>query len=167
MERQKKRPLRTEPPEKKAQSSPRGAAHRKNAPERGREAPLKQAAPKRRFDLHRIFSSAEIVLVGKDLGAIWRNKGARALLMLLPVVLVVLVPLLYSVAISFLPTEESLAMPERLAAMLHGLEGPVSYTHLDVYKRQGIFPHQQLVDCHRGQHHAGPQHGEHIRDSGD
>ena len=84
---------------------------------------MKQAAPKRRFDLHRIFSSAEIVLVGKDLGAIWRNKGARALLMLLPVVLVVLVPLLYSVAISFLPTEESLAMPERLAAMLHGLEG--------------------------------------------
>ena len=84
---------------------------------------MKQAAPKRRFDLHRIFSSAEIVLVGKDLGAIWRNKGARALLMLLPVVLVVLVPLLYSVAISFLPTEESLAMPDRLAAMLHGFEG--------------------------------------------
>lgn len=70
-----------------------------------------------------MFSSAEIVLVGKDLGAIWRNKGTRALLMALPVLLVVALPLVYSVAISFLPSEGSLALPEKLAELLGGVEG--------------------------------------------
>lgn len=77
----------------------------------------------KKFDLGRIFSSAEIVLVGKDLGAIWRNKNTRTMLMLLPVVLVVLIPLVYSVAISFLPAENSLALPEKIAAMVGGLDG--------------------------------------------
>lgn len=79
--------------------------------------------PEKKFDLRRLFSSAEIVLVGKDLGAIWRNKGTRALLMLLPVTLIVLLPLVYSVAISFLPTEDSLALPQDIAAMVGNLEG--------------------------------------------
>lgn len=61
--------------------------------------------------------------MGKDLGAIWRNKGTRALLMLLPVTLIVLLPLVYSVAISFLPTEDSLALPQDIAAMVGNLEG--------------------------------------------
>ena len=69
-------------------------------------------------------SSAEIVLVGKDLGAIWRNKNTRDMMpRLLPVVLVVLIPLVYSVAISFLPAENSLALPEKIAAMVGGLDG--------------------------------------------
>ena len=61
--------------------------------------------------------------MGKDLGAIWRNKGTRALLMLLPVTLIVLLPLVYSVAISFLPTEDSLALPQDIAAMVGSMEG--------------------------------------------
>lgn len=76
--------------------------------------------PEKKFDLRRIFSSAEIVLVGKDLGAIWRSKGTRAVLMLLPVVLIVLIPLVYSVAISFLPSEGALALPDKLADLVGG-----------------------------------------------
>lgn len=63
------------------------------------------------------------MLVGKDLGAIWRNKGTRALLMLLPVVLIVVLPLAYSVTISFLPTEDALYLPKEIAAMVGGLDG--------------------------------------------
>ena len=76
-----------------------------------------------RFDVRRLFSSAEIVLVGKDLGAIWRSKGTRALLMLLPALLSVGVPLLYSVIISLLPLEGDLSFPPKLAAMLDNPEG--------------------------------------------
>ena len=102
MERQKKRAPEDGASGEESAELTQGSGTPEERPGAGEgSAPLKQAAPKRRFDLHRIFSSAEIVLVGKDLGAIWRNKGTRALLMLLPVVLVVLVPLLYSVAISF------------------------------------------------------------------
>ena len=78
--------------------------------------------PEKKFDLRRIFSSAEIVLVGKDLGAIWRSKGTRGLLMLLRVVLIVLIRLVYSVAISFLPSEGALALPDKLADFLGGIE---------------------------------------------
>ena len=78
--------------------------------------------PEKKFDLRRIFSSAEIVLVGKDLGAIWRSKGTRAVLMLLPVVLIVLIPLVYSVAISFLPSEGALALPDKLADLVGGID---------------------------------------------
>lgn len=60
--------------------------------------------------------------MGKDLGAIWRSKGTRALLMLLPVVLVVVLPFVYSVTISFLPAEDPLLMPEKIAALVGGLE---------------------------------------------
>lgn len=56
------------------------------------------------------------------MGAIWRNRNTRAMLMLLPVVLVVLVPLVYSVTISFLPAEGSIAPPEGIAAMVGGLD---------------------------------------------
>lgn len=77
----------------------------------------------KKFDLGRIFSSAEIVLVGKDLGAIWRNRTTRTMLMFLPVVLVVVVPLVYSVAINFLPAEDSITLPKGIAAMVGGLEG--------------------------------------------
>lgn len=69
-----------------------------------------------------MFSSAEIVLVGKDLGMIWRDKGTRTILMLLPAVLAVALPLMYSVAISFLPADGSIALPEKLAEIVGGLE---------------------------------------------
>lgn len=60
--------------------------------------------------------------MGKDLSALWRNKGTRALLMLLPVILVVVIPLVYSVAISFLPTADDLALPKQIAALMNGVE---------------------------------------------
>jgi ABC-type Na+ efflux pump permease subunit len=78
--------------------------------------------PEKKFDLHRIFSSAEIVLVGKDLGMIWRHKGTRAMLMLLPAVLTVALPLMYSVAISFLPADGSIALPAKLVEIVGGVE---------------------------------------------
>ena len=76
----------------------------------------------KKFDLGNVFSSAEIVLVGKDLSALWRSKGTRALLMLLPVILVVVIPLVYSVAISFLPTADDLTLPKQIAALMSGVE---------------------------------------------
>ncbi len=53
---------------------------------------------------------------------IWRDKSARAILMFLPVVLVVALPLMYSVAINFLPVDGSIALPEKLAELVGGLE---------------------------------------------
>lgn len=60
--------------------------------------------------------------MGKDLGAIWRDRTTRTLLMLLPVVLVVVIPLVYSVAINFLPGETS-PLPEKLFSLVGNLEG--------------------------------------------
>lgn len=65
-----------------------------------------------------MFSSAELVLVRKDLSAIWRRKGIRALLMILPVVLMVVIPLTYFVAISLLPDPKSAQLPETIRGML-------------------------------------------------
>ena len=115
-------------PQRTAASGSRGRTSPRRSPERSPQSqPLdrepQRREPEKKFDLRRLFSSAEIVLVGKDLGAIWRNKGTRALLMLLPVTLIVLLPLVYSVAISFLPTEDSLALPQDIAAMVGNLEG--------------------------------------------
>lgn len=65
----------------------------------------------------RLFSSVELTLVRKDLHAIWRRNGIRALLMAMPAVLIMVIPLLYSVAISLLPVTET-QPPEQLRAMI-------------------------------------------------
>lgn len=57
-------------------------------------------------------------MVRKDLGAIWGRKGIRALLMMMPVVLVVVIPVIYFVAISLLPVAEGSKMPEAIHALL-------------------------------------------------
>ena len=82
------------------------------------------------FERLPLFSSAENILIGKDLGAIWRNKGVRALLMLLPVVLVVVIPLVYSVGISFIPIEGNPSFPEPLAKLLGN---PQKYTYRQLW----------------------------------
>lgn len=64
-----------------------------------------------------LFSSTELVLVKKDLHAIWRRKGIRALLMAMPAVLVMVIPIVYSALISLLPVTES-SPPEVLSALL-------------------------------------------------
>ncbi|MGI6255179.1 MAG: ABC transporter permease [Acutalibacter sp.] len=53
---------------------------------------------------------------------IWRHKGTRAMLMLLPAVLTVALPLMYSVAISFLPADGSIALPAKLVEIVGGVE---------------------------------------------
>lgn len=58
------------------------------------------------------------MLVRKDLSAIWGRKGIRALLIVLPMVLVVVIPLVYFVAISLLPMDNGAALPEMIQAML-------------------------------------------------
>ena len=50
----------------------------------------------------------------KDLGAIWQRKGIRALLMLMPVILLVVIPLVYSAATSLLPVTEDAQVPEAM-----------------------------------------------------
>ncbi len=57
-------------------------------------------------------------MVRKDLSAIWNRRGIRALLMALPMVLVVVIPLVYSVAISLLPVPENASLPATLRSFL-------------------------------------------------
>ncbi len=59
-----------------------------------------------------------MVLVKKDLTALWGRKGARALLMLLPIFLMVVLPVVYFVAISLMPMAEGGEIPQGIAALL-------------------------------------------------
>ncbi len=52
------------------------------------------------------------------MNAIWRRKGIRALLMVMPVVLVAVIPLMYFVAISLLPASETASPPKAILALL-------------------------------------------------
>lgn len=65
-----------------------------------------------------MLNSAEIVLVTKDLRVIWQKKSQRALLMILPLVLVVGIPAVYFVAISLLPVEPGARLPKALLDLL-------------------------------------------------
>lgn len=56
--------------------------------------------------------------MGKDISAIWGRKGIRALLMVLPVILIVIVPLVYFVAISLFPASPGSQIPAALRAIL-------------------------------------------------
>lgn len=73
------------------------------------------------------FSYAELRLVRKDMGAIWAQKGMRALLMLLPLTLAVAVPAVYFVAISLLPIERGARLPEALLEILPAYAGDLDY----------------------------------------
>lgn len=66
----------------------------------------------------KLFSSAELVLVKKDLNAIWSRKGIRTLLMGMPLVLVVFLPVVYFVAISLLPEADTAGIPEAIQKLL-------------------------------------------------
>lgn len=66
----------------------------------------------------KLFSRAELLLVKKDLSAIWSRASRRALLMLLPLTLVVGIPAVYFVAILLLPVEEAARLPEAIGALL-------------------------------------------------
>lgn len=90
---------------------------RKRQQSQGQKAP-QQPKTKHRFDPLRLFSSAEIVLVRKDLGALWSRKGMRALLLLLPLALMVAIPVVYFVAISLLPVPRGAQVPEALLGLL-------------------------------------------------
>lgn len=80
-----------------------------------------QRAPRR----NKLFSSAESVLVRKDLSAIWSRKGIRALLMVVPVVLLVLLPLVYFVAINLMPTAGTGSLPKVVLELMP--EGKTEY----------------------------------------
>lgn len=68
-----------------------------------------------------------MVLAKKDISAIWGRKGIRALLMILPVVLVMVIPVVYFTAISMLPIEEGAAAPEKLLKLLAFSDSSVGY----------------------------------------
>lgn len=74
-----------------------------------------------------MFSSAESVLVRKDMNAIWNRKGIRALLMAMPVILVVIIPLIYFVAISLLPVSGKGEAPDTLLRLLSGDSANLDY----------------------------------------
>lgn len=66
-------------------------------------------------------------MVRKDLGALWRRKGMRALLLLAPLALMVAVPVVYFVAISLLPAPRGAQVPEILLGLLSEDAGELGY----------------------------------------
>lgn len=74
-----------------------------------------------------LFSGAELLLVKKDLAAIWSRNSRRALLAILPLTLVVGIPAVYFVAILLLPVEAGASLPEGIRAMLPGGGAGLSY----------------------------------------
>lgn len=71
-----------------------------------------------KIEKRKLLSSGDLLLVRKDMGEIWAKKGLRALLMLLPVTLVVLVPTVYFSAISLFPVEPGSKVPDAILALL-------------------------------------------------
>ena len=68
-----------------------------------------------------------MLLVKKDLAALWGRKGARALLMLLPLFLTVALPAVYFVAISLTPVPGDGQLPRGIAALLPGSAKGLGY----------------------------------------
>mgnify|MGYP001630553599 FL=1 len=66
----------------------------------------------------------------KDLGAIWQRKGIRALLMLMPVILLVVIPLVYSAATSLLPVTEDAQVPEAIQSLLESASAELGYRQI-------------------------------------
>ena len=81
----------------------------------------------RKFRWSVLFSSREMVLVKKDLGALWSRRGLSGLLLLLPLALMVGIPLLCLLALQLLPQEGAL-VPQELLRLLPG-EGKASPTN--------------------------------------
>ena len=72
-------------------------------------------------------SSTELLLVRKDLGTIWARNSQRALLVLLPIALAVVLPAVYFAAISLLPVEEGARLPQALLALLPEYAAELDY----------------------------------------
>jgi len=66
-------------------------------------------------------------LVKKDLSAIWGRKGVRALLMLVPILLAVIIPVVYFAAISLTPTPVDARMPEGIWSLIPEYKGELEY----------------------------------------
>ena len=82
----------------------------------------RKSAPRKReckFRWSALFSSREMVLVKKDLGALWSRRGLSGLLLLLPLALMVGIPLLCLLALQLLPQEGAL-VPQELLRLLPG-----------------------------------------------
>ena len=85
-------------------------------PKERKSAPRKR---ERKFRWSALFSSREMVLVKKDLGALWSRRGLSGLLLLLPLALMVGIPLLCLLALQLLPQEGAL-VPQELLRLLPG-----------------------------------------------
>lgn len=99
------------------QRAKHGPAQRERSP---RPAAQKEGRTK-------LFSSAELLLVKKDLATIWAKNSQRALLIVLPIALVVIIPAVYFAAISLLPVEPGARLPQALAALLPDWAGRLDY----------------------------------------
>ena len=63
----------------------------------------------------------------KDLSSLWSRKGIRALLVLVPLFLAVIVPIVYFTAISLVPIAPGARVPEGIWALLPEYEGKLAY----------------------------------------
>lgn len=84
---------------------------------------------------NKLFSSAELTLVKKDLSAIWKRKGVRTLLMLMPVVLVFVLPLVYVVAITLMPTVDTPPQALQSLVSFDAASGEYRAFWLDVFAK--------------------------------
>ncbi len=97
------------------------------APQRMRQGPRRSSQETAEKKARSIFSSSEIILVKKDLSAIWGRKGVRALLMLVPILLAVIIPIVYFAAISLTPTPLGAQVPEGVWSLIPEYKGELEY----------------------------------------
>lgn len=64
------------------------------------------------------WSIVETVIIRKDIISVWSNGGIRLLLILLPIILVLIVPVTFLVAISLMPVGAGESVPEGILNML-------------------------------------------------
>lgn len=111
----------TQPNNRKPQTG--RAAHRKNNRSSGQNKPARQ------FHWRKIFSSAELVLVKKDLHAIWARRSVRALLIALPLFLVIVLPVAFFLLVTLLP-KGGAVQPQQLLLQMELRQGELTNTAL-------------------------------------
>lgn len=76
---------------------------------------------------NKLLSFAELLLVKKDMKAVWSRSGRRALLIILPLILVVAIPAAYFAVISIMPASPGAQLPGTIGDMLPEYAGELDY----------------------------------------
>lgn len=75
--------------------------------------------------MRKVFSSAELVLVKKDLHLLWARRGVRALLIAMPLFLVIALPVIFFVSVSLFP--QTVSQPRVILEQLSLQSGELDF----------------------------------------